>query len=66
MKYEIWARGAKTSAWGVCKQEDRKDNVRMSVDLTICRCMNVKQMKQWIKLMEHEACEGSHCNGDYW
>lgn len=59
VKCEIRARGAQICPWGVCKQVDLKDNVRMSGYLTKCRCMHVKQVQKWIKLKEQEACEGS-------
>jgi len=38
----------------------------LSVDMTKCRCMHVKQVQKFSKLKENEACEESHHKGDRW
>jgi len=48
------------------KQEDLKDGLNMSADLTTCRCMHVKQLHQLIKLKENEACEEIHHSDNCW
>lgn len=64
IKCEVRAGGSLIYPWGVGKQEDLKDDTRMSVILVKCRCIHVKQVKQSIKLKEQKACEGSRYNDD--